>query len=517
MKQVMIEAFELKQKGYYKQAIEIFYKLLAKENDNIEILSELGELYLLLKNYDRAINYTNKALEINNSHIHSLSTACKIYIEKKEYEQASKIANKIYIITNNQDDLFEFVKLLNLRKKYNEVTGFADFINSANVGMEIAFAYYQLGKYDEAIQILTTINAPKDFTAHLNLLCKIYFKTKKIEHAKEVLKKLENKELRDAETINYNGLAKLADMEFDEAINYFKSALDINPQKDEYNYNIGQAYFLKGWLDEAKDYFVKALCINPNESTYEYALGYVLYREGDYQNALSHLNNDLLESKVLAMLIKYQTGDLATAKSELEKLLQENPNNETIIYGLAQIYAGLELYKQAIDMTKQAIDINPKSLEYKVFLANLMLKTKNYDAVKPIIEELNNTYPKYYPAKVLYAELVYNIQEYDLLFNIAQELIELDMNHFEGYYYNALALVEKNDINFAIESLKKAITLDVNNASLYVKMSEIYQALGRYEDAFEYIKEASDIDKSARNQELYRQLAGIIRKHRTNK
>ena len=36
MKQLMIEAFELKRKGYYKQAIELFYKMLDKENDNIE-------------------------------------------------------------------------------------------------------------------------------------------------------------------------------------------------------------------------------------------------------------------------------------------------------------------------------------------------------------------------------------------------------------------------------------------------------------------------------------------------
>ena len=86
------------------------------------------------------------------------------------------------------------------------------------------------------------------------------------------------------------------------------------------------------------------------------------------------------------------------------------------------------------------------------------------------------------------------------------------MNHFEGYYYNSIALFEKEDVNFAIESLKKAITLDVNNASLYVKMAEFYQALGKYEDAFEYIKEASDIDKSAKNRELYMQLSAIVRK-----
>ena len=41
----MIDAFDLKRKGYYKQAIELFYKMLAKENDNIEILSELGNIY----------------------------------------------------------------------------------------------------------------------------------------------------------------------------------------------------------------------------------------------------------------------------------------------------------------------------------------------------------------------------------------------------------------------------------------------------------------------------------------
>ena len=43
-------------------------------------------------------------------------------------------------------------------------------------------------------------------------------------------------------------------------------------------------------------------------------------------------------------------------------------------------------------------------------------------------------------------------------------------------------------------------------------MSEFYQAIGKYEDAFEYIKEAGDIDQSARNKELYMQLASILRR-----
>ena len=514
MKQLMIEAFDLKQKGYYKQAIEIFYKLLAKENENIEILSELGELYLLLKNYDRSLHYIDKALEIDSNHINSLKVLRRIYTEKQDYEQASKTANKIYVLTDNQDDLYEFLKLLNIRKKYNEATGFTDFINSYNVATEIAYSYYKLGKYDDAINILANINPTTD-TKHLDLLCKIYFETKEVNKAKEVLAKLENNNnTNDIQILNYMGLAKLDELELDSAVSYFQKAVEAAPQNDSYNFNLGQAYFLKGWFDEAKKYFVQAICLNPANLNYKYSLGYTLYREGDYKNALTHLNTDLTEAKVLKMLIKFKMGDLATAKTELEKLLSINPENETITFALAQIYFELELYKLSLDMIKRTININQNSFEYKSFLCKLLLKTGKIDDAKFEIKELNTKYPNYYYAKVLMAEYFYDKQDYDSLFNTAQELIELDLNQYEGYYYNALALLEKNDISFAIESLKKAITLDVNNAALYVKMAEIYQAMGEYENAFAYIKEASDIDKSARNQELYMQLASILRKQK---
>ena len=40
------KAFDLKSQKCYKQAIEMLYKALEQESDNIEILLQLGELYL---------------------------------------------------------------------------------------------------------------------------------------------------------------------------------------------------------------------------------------------------------------------------------------------------------------------------------------------------------------------------------------------------------------------------------------------------------------------------------------
>lgn len=509
----MIDAFELKRKGYYKQAIEIFYKLLAKENDNIEILSELGGLYFLLGNFDRALHYTGKALDIDENHVNSLNTLKNIHQSKKDYISASKVANKIYIITNSQESLAEFIKLLNIQEKYNEATGFTDMIESDIVAKEVAVAYHKLENYKIAIELLTKYTDIENKEV-LNILCEIYFKSGDKIKAKEVLKKLDNKEIEDIQTLNYMGLAKLDELKLDEAIDCFNKIIEKDSKNDEYFYNLGQAYFLKGWLNEAKKAFINAICLNPNNENYHYSMGYALYREGDYKNATTHLSDEHLESKVLKMMIKFQEGDMAKPKVELEKLLNTNPDNEIILYSLAQIYSGLGLLKQSLTMISKVVAINPNSFDYKSFEASLMIKLKMFEEVKPKIDELVKAYPKYYYAKVLLTEYLYATKDFESLFDTAQEMIDLDLNQYEGYYFNALALLEKNDINFAIHSLKKAITLNVNNATLYVKMSEIYQALGQYENAFEYIKEASDIDKSAKNKELYMQLANIIRKSR---
>ena len=64
--QYIKQAFELKEQKYYKPAIEMLYKALEVENDNIEILYQIGELYFLINNYTRALQYLEKVLSIKH-------------------------------------------------------------------------------------------------------------------------------------------------------------------------------------------------------------------------------------------------------------------------------------------------------------------------------------------------------------------------------------------------------------------------------------------------------------------
>ena len=144
-------------------------------------------------------------------------------------------------------------------------------------------------------------------------------------------------------------------------------------------------------------------------------------------------------------------------------------------------------------------------------LCEILIKTNDLEDAAKYVKDFAEMYPKYISSYVLRAKLNYAMKEYDEVYEIAQKIIELDSNCADGYYYNALALFEQRDIDFAIESLKKAISLDVNNADLYVKMGEFYQATGQLDNALAYITEASEIDDSAKNRELYKNMISLIR------
>lgn len=511
MKNIMIEAFELKRQGYYKQAIEVYYKMLSETDDNIEILAELADLYFLMKNNSKSLHYIEKVLELEPNHVQSLIILKKIYLAQLDFESAIKTAKHICEIDDSISAKVSLFELLYKQRKYEQICEY----NVEKTQVECLFwqtkALYKLKKYEEALSLFEEV-CNKNIESELLLLGKIYFKIGMLDNAKEVYRKLKELDLQDAESLNYVGLNYIDELELDKAIECLKKAISLKDDEGKYFYNLGQAYFLKGWIEEAQNSFNTAICLNPMEESYHYSLAYLLYRIGDYQGALLHLNDENLNSKILKLVIQAEEGNLATPKVELEKMLKDNPENETILFSLAKIYFKLDMFKQAKTIMEDVLKINPKSFEYQEFFIKLLLKLEELDSAKCKIEELVNKYPKYYYAKVLEAEYYMLVKSYDDLFECAQDLIELDMNHYEGYYYNAVALFEKEDVNFAIESLKKAITLDVNNAGLYVKMAEFYQALGKYEDAFEYIKEASDIDKSAKNRELYMQLSAIVRK-----
>lgn len=514
------KSFELKNQGYYKPAIEMLYKALTIDCDNVEILAQLAHLYKLLNNFQRAIYYIEKVLDIDNKHLDCMFLLEEIYLIQDNLQLAKSISEKIYEI---QPTCQNFATRVNILNKLNDFSAVKEIENSIskpcdNVLYEIACAYYSNYEIKKALELLESgykLNGKNEKI--MLLLAKIHYDNKDFEKSKKIFTDLA--ELNPtAEVLNYLGLFELDKNNFTKAIDYFSKAQKLDEKNPEYLYNLASAYFLNGWFDEALKYFNQAICLEPDNINYHYSLAYLYYQKKLYDKSLFEL--DFIKtieqhhelSNILNAMIIGKKGDLLAAKNQLEKIIKYSEKDDFAYFALSEIYKELSQTDLAKDAIKQAIELNPTSLGYLSNLTEIEFEQKNYDEALKLAEKILEINENYIYGHIALAKINFEIKDFDGVFEAAQNIIELDSNCPEGYYYNALSLFEQGDKDFAVESLKKSISLDLNNSLLYIKMSEFYQELGDFKMAYEWAKEASEMDeRNYKNKWLCAKLASALR------
>ena len=512
------QAFDLKDKKLYKPAIEMLYKALELENDNVEILSQIGELYFLLNNYSRALQYLDKVLQINPEHTQCLTITGKIYQRQENWNEALSFAKRLYNAQQNAENLTNLIKILIQLKLFCEIEQYTqtEFFTQ-DVKIECANAYYKNGEKEKAKDLLNTCD--KDDENTLLLIGRIKFDEDDFDGASEIFNQI-GKNSQNPEILNYLGLFDLENMKFIDAIKNFSKAINIDNNNATYCYNLGNAYFYNGWADEAQKAYLKALYIEPENLDFRYSLAYLYYDQKDYTKAKKEIsailenNQNHSQGRVLKALLLAKDNDFIGAQKILEDNLQKGITDDFTKITLSKIYTELNIFNKAEELVSEVIEKNPDNLNYLTNLGEIYIKEKNYQEALNIANKVLEINPNYIAGDILGARTAYLMEDNNLTKSFAQDAISLDINCSEGYYYLALARERENDIDETVECLKRAILYDLNNPEYYKKMSEIYKAKGDYKTALEYIAEAQSIDDSSEYKFLYSELVKLNRKHK---
>lgn len=330
IKELLQEGFILKSKGYYKYAIESFYKALECDNSSVELFFEIAECYYSMGDAERALSYIEQILEKVPTHILALKLLKKIFIAKKAWAEAEQTAKNIYCISKDSNDLVEIFKFLNKQERYSEVFDYRDEVETADILYEKAYAKMFLNKLDEA-ECLINRAIELSFDNKKNLLKgKILYRMNRKNECVEILDKIDIIE-SDADCLNFVGLMKQYQGDFKSAVTYFSSAAKLAPKKDEYYYNCASTYFKMGDVQQAKRFYNLAISISPENQNYHFALANLYYSEKHYKRALEELTADFFEAKLLRAIILYDSGYIALAKKEFELLKQQQPENSLIV------------------------------------------------------------------------------------------------------------------------------------------------------------------------------------------
>jgi len=259
------KSFELKNLKLYKEAIEMLYKALSCDDigtKNIEIIAQIGDLYMLLKNYERAIEQYEKVLDNDNSHIHSMHQLCEIYFILQNYSKALEIAQDLCKKSQSIENYVNYFKVLFKLNLFDEIKELYSSLNEESLYNEEIMYIVSKTNPDNRFELLEKIISinPNQMEAKLDLGILCYNK-ENFEYAKELFECVVQSE-DNSKAYYYLGLIYNKENEHTRAIDNFLKAIKYDKTKvNDYYFELAKAYCDINWLNEAQIALLRSLSI----------------------------------------------------------------------------------------------------------------------------------------------------------------------------------------------------------------------------------------------------------------
>ena len=188
-----------------------------------------------------------------------------------------------------------------------------------------------------------------------------------------------------ADAYNYRGLAYRRKGEYDEAIKDYNKAIEIDENYVNAYNNRGYTYRRKGEYDEAIKNYDEAIRLNPNDALYYSNRGYAYYNKGEYDEAIKNYDKAIRLNPDSTLY-------------DSNKILAQNDKTRKIAEDVTL------QYKKELDDLKKYLDIDAFKNDA---IAHLDEIHKTHESSKTAYEEItgirlgvrNYTLAQYYQAK----------------------------------------------------------------------------------------------------------------------
>lgn len=373
------------QKEDYRTAIKAYESVLILYPDNVmanlyraQCYEKLGDDKIAQEGYKKVL-----AVDPENE-----------IIKKQMIENVKKASTPLqfveYVKTNipkdsQADIIYEYAIELHKANKtdeaiymYKETIALTEGKLNAEIFVNIALAQAQTGHYDEALNTLKSaqIKFPNDsdIASNIKNISAMRFDAQ-MSNAASLY---ENKQYEDAIKLYLSITPPTADTmlgvatsyqqlgDTDNAIEYYKKALDIKKVDSDIAYYIAVLYGEKEDYTNAKNYLGKAIAFNKNNKQA------IEYLKSIDDMDMANLLNDAIS--------KYESEKYDEALADFNKLISKNANNDYALYYRGMIYDSKSKHNEAIADLKKAYNLN------KDFTICPYMIASNYDALKKVKE-----------------------------------------------------------------------------------------------------------------------------------
>ncbi|MEO6691419.1 MAG: tetratricopeptide repeat protein [Saprospiraceae bacterium] len=319
-------------KGETKRAIFYLKEGLKMDSFNVALMSNLGNFYCSLNNFDSAIYFLRNALRQDPTHFASYSNLTAVYFKSKNYSAGLKACREAIIqinkLSSEKNDMSSY-SWANIYENY------ADILNATH-HKDQAFLYYKLAfplflKYNDSSALGRVLGnlILLDSSSKEILLLKFNIEVNKLNYP-EILnigKKLLQIDSTQLFVLDWTASTYMEMENFSIAIKYYNMAVCVDPKNKKWWNNLGNSYLHCKLFNQAKMALEKAIAI-----------------DSVFPNPYKHLG-----------MVYFKMNRLQEAKENLQKAVQLNPNYYKALLGLGYCSIAENDPSEALYYIEQAI------------------------------------------------------------------------------------------------------------------------------------------------------------------
>ena len=298
--------------GRYRQALEHAIYIINQPNPTSYDFNSLGNLYHRMGNEPLAEDAYLNALKLDPNYVNAYFNLANAYYKKNDLKLATDYYQKIlsfeplhidacyqlsciYLLENNPKKALSIIepllpqdennfKILNqwsqcqyLLENYELIiTKFSEHpfqsIQENDSQWYLASAYFKLNQFQESLKHALDIKIHNPLYSQIHeLIAHCYFNLKNHDEAFKFYL-LENEYSKNPD--NYYNIAILLERKQrqNEAINYYKETIKLDPSYVAAYLNMGNMYLSQGSFELAKDAYSKAYSLNPDSNDLKFIL-----------------------------------------------------------------------------------------------------------------------------------------------------------------------------------------------------------------------------------------------------
>jgi tetratricopeptide (TPR) repeat protein len=250
--------------------------------------------------------------------------------------------------------------------------------------------------------------------------------------------------------------------------------------------------------DEAVIWYKKAIQQDAELAVAHYKLGKIYHSKGNVQLAFGELTQALTQNSQLAdarkelIFLLVEQRSLSQAATVCEEYLKDNGDDEEIYLILGNSLAYTKKIDDALEVLRKGQGLYPENLTLKMNLAKILVVKGEVEEGRSMMEKLASKNPDDSAVQIALAQLYEKLERYDLAVMSLESVKQKEPENGNSYIALAQLYLKKNQPEIAKTTIKEAEKAGVNDSRLFQMYAMISHRQGNSDDALAYFKKTVD-------------------------